>query len=367
MAEFTHTDREHMARSLALAERGLYSTMPNPRVGSVIVKDGVVIGEGFHVRAGEPHAEVNALADARARGGDARGATMYVTLEPCNHHGRTPPCVDAVIEAGITRVVAAMRDPNPKQANGGDRLRAAGIDVAFGLLAAEASELNIGFVWRMTRGRPWVRAKLAASLDGRTALANGESQWITGAEARADGHKWRARACAILTGVGTVMQDDPQLTVRAIDAPRQPLRVIVDRHGQTSPSARVLADNNVLLVTAGERNAAWPGSLAVLTLPDANGRVDLPAMMRALAARGINELHVEAGAKLTGALLDAGLIDELLLYLAPALIGDPARGMFERAAPLTALRENDGLAWHSIERIGADLRVIARVLHEGGT
>ena len=354
-----------MARALALAGRGLYSTTPNPRVGCVIVKDGAVVGEGFHVRAGEPHAEVNALADAQARGGNAHGATMYVTLEPCNRHGRTPPCVDAVIEAGIARVVAAMRDPNPDQANGGERLRAAGIDVAFGLLGAEALELNIGFVSRMTRGLPWVRAKLAASLDGRTALANGESQWITGGEARADGHAWRARACAILTGVGTVMQDDPQLTVRAIATPRQPLRVIVDRHGQTSASARVLADNNALMVTAGERNAAWPEALAVLTLPDANGRVDLPALMRALAARGINELHVEAGAKLTGALLDAGLIDELLLYLAPALIGDPARGMFERAAPLTALSQKAGLAWHSIERIGADLRVIARVAQRG--
>jgi len=233
------------------------------------------------------------------------------------------------------------------------------------LLGAEAQELNIGFISRMTRGRPWVRAKLAASLDGRTALANGESQWITSAEARADGHAWRARACAILTGVGTVMQDDPQLTVRAVETPRQPLRVIVDRHGQTSPSARVLADNNAVLVTAGERNAAWPESLAVLTLPDANGRVDLPLMLRALAARGINELHVEAGAKLTGALLDAGLIDELLLYLAPALIGDSARGMFERAAPLTALGQKTGVAWHSIERIGADLRVIARVVQGG--
>ncbi len=367
MAEFTPTDREHMARALALAERGLYSTTPNPRVGCVIVKDGSVIGEGYHVRAGEPHAEVNALTDAHVRGGDPRSATMYVTLEPCNRHGRTPPCADAVIKAGIARVVAAMRDPNPEQANGSDRLRAAGIDVAIGLLGAEARELNIGFVSRMTRGRPWVRAKLAASLDGRTALANGESQWITGAEARADGHAWRARACAILTGVGTVMQDDPQLTVRAVETPRQPLRVIVDRHGQTSPSARVLADNNALLVTAGERNAAWPASLAVLTLPDANGRVDLPAMMRALATRGINELHVEAGAKLTGALLDAGLIDELLLYLAPALLGDPARGMFERGAPLTALRQKTGVAWHSIERIGADLRVIARVVQERGT
>jgi len=365
MTQFDATDREHMARALALAARGLYSTSPNPRVGSVIVKDGAVIGEGFHVRPGEPHAEVNALADARARGNDPRGATMYVTLEPCNSHGRTPPCVDAIIAAGVSRVVAAMHDPNPLQAHGGERLRAAGVDVAFDLLAADARELNIGFVSRMSRGRPWVRAKLAVSLDGRTALANGESQWITGTEARADGHAWRARACAVLTGVGTVLQDDPQLTVRAIATPRQPLRIVVDRHGQTPASARVLADTNALMVTAGERHAAWPAALEVLTLPDANGRVDLAALMRALAGRGINELHVEAGAKLCGALLDAGLIDELLLYMAPALIGDPARGMFERAFPITSLGARTVLAWHGVERIGGDLRVIARLLRAG--
>src|SRR5260221_2148860 len=246
MQEFTAKDREYMARALALAARGLYTTTPNPRVGSVVVKDGVVIGEGFHVRAGLPHAEVNALADARVRGVDPRGATMYARWEPCTRHGRTPPCVDAVIAAGISRVVAAMRDPNPDQANGGERLRAAGIDVVFGLEEVAAREQNIGFVSRMTRGRPWVRAKLAASLDGRTALANGESQWITGPEARADGHAWRARACAILTGVGTVMQDDPQLTARSVDTPRQPLRVVVDRHGQMSPSARVVGGRDAL-------------------------------------------------------------------------------------------------------------------------
>ena len=364
-AEFTSLDREHMARARALAARGLYTTSPNPRVGSVIVKDGVVIGEGFHVRPGEPHAEVNALADARACGHDARGATLYVTLEPCNRHGRTPPCVDAVIAAGIARVVAAMRDPNPAQAHGGERLRAAGVDITFGLLEDEARELNIGFVSVMTRGRPWVRAKMAASLDGRTALASGESQWITGPEARADGHAWRARACALLTGVGTVLQDDPQLTVRAVDTPRQPLRIVVDRHGRTPASARVLADGNALIVTAGERNAAWPSALKVLALPDADGRVDLVALMRELAVRGVNELHVEAGAKLTGALVDAGLVDELLLYLAPALIGDPARGMAERHAPLASLAAKTPLAWHSVERIGGDLRVIARVLNAG--
>ena len=237
MAEFTATDRARMSRALALAACGMFTTTPNPRVGSVIVRDGAVVGEGFHLRAGEPHAEANAISDARVRGGDLHGATLYVTLEPCNRQGRTPPCVDAVIAAGIAKVVVAMRDPNPDQAHGADRLRAAGIEVAIGLLEDEAREINIGFVSRMTRGRPWVRAKMAASLDGRTALASGESQWITGEQARADGHAWRARACAILTGVGTVMQDDPQLTVRAVATPRQPLRVIVDRHGQTSPSA----------------------------------------------------------------------------------------------------------------------------------
>lgn len=367
MSAFTPQDHEYMGGALELAARALYTTTPNPRVGCVIVKDGVVIGEGFHLRPGGAHAEVNALADARARGNDPRGAVMYVTLEPCNAHGRTPPCVDAIINAGIARVVAAMRDPNPHQAHGGDRLAAAGIDVTFGLLESAARELNPGFVSRMTRGRPWVRAKLAASLDGRTALASGESQWITSAQARADGHAWRARACAVLTGVGTVLQDDPELTVRAVETPRQPLRVIVDRHGQTPASARVLAGGNALIVSAGARNAAWPSALEVLVLPDANGRVDLAAMMQALAARGINELHVEAGAKLTGALLDAGLIDELLLYMAPALIGDPARGMFERAAPLAALGARTRVAWHGIERIGDDLRVIARTLPTGAT
>ena len=364
-AEFTSPDREHMARALALAARGLYTTSPNPRVGSVVVKDGVVIGEGFHVRPGEPHAEVNALADTRARGHDARGATLYVTLEPCNRHGRTPPCVDAIVAAGVARVVAAMLDPNPAQANGGERLRTAGVDIAFGLLEDDARELNIGFVSVMTRGRPWVRAKLAASLDGRTALVSGESQWITGPEARADGHAWRARACALLTGVGTVLQDDPQLTVRAIETPRQPLRIVVDRHGRTPASARVLADGNALIVTAGERNAAWPSALEVLALPDADGRVDHAALVRALAVRGVNELHVEAGAKLTGALVEAGLVDELLLYVAPAMIGDPARGMVERRAPLESLAAMTPLAWHSVERIGGDLRVIARVLNAG--
>ena len=285
---------------------------------------------------------------------------MYVTLEPCNHRGRTGPCVDAVIAAGIARVVAAMRDPDPDAAGGAARLRAAGVAVEFGLEDAAAFDLNVGFVSRVTRGRPWVRTKLAASLDGRTALQSGESQWITGAEARADGHAWRARACAILTGVGTVLQDDPQLTVRAVATTRQPRRVIVDRHGQTPASARILAGDGALIVTAGERNPAWPANVETLALPDARGRVDLDAMMAALAARGVNELHVEAGAKLNGALLDAQLVDEILLYVAPTVLGDPARGMFERAAPLASLAARSDFAMHDVQRIGSDVRIVAR-------
>ncbi len=282
MTAFSDADRAHMARALVLAERGLYTTTPNPRVGCVIVKDGAVIGEGWHERAGEAHAEVNALADARSRGHDPRGATLYVTLEPCNHAGRTPACTDAVLAAGVGRVVAAMADPNPEAADGAARLRAAGIAVDVGLFADEARELNIGFVSRVTRGRPWVRMKAAASLDGRTALASGASQWITGEAARADGHRWRARACAILTGIGTVRQDDPQLTVRAIATPRQPRRIVIDRHGETPPSAKVLAGDGALVVTAGERNPLWPSGVEVLALPDAARRVDLAALMHAL-------------------------------------------------------------------------------------
>ena len=359
-ARFTDDDRRHMARALALAERGLYTTTPNPRVGCVIARDGVVLGEGYHERAGLAHAEVAALADAKAHGHDVRGATLYVTLEPCNRHGRTPPCVDAVLAAGIGRVVAAMQDPDPGQ-RGGARLQGAGVRFDVGLLETEASALNVGFVSRVTRGRPWVRTKLAASLDGRTALSSGESRWITSAAARADGHAYRARACAILTGLWTVLHDDPQLTVRDVATPRQPLRVIVDREARTPAGARVLQDGNALVVTTGPRNAAWPSTVEAIALADADGRVDLVAMLRALAARGVNELHVEAGARLNGALLQAGLIDEVLIYLAPALIGDPARGMFQRAAPLAALAERVHLAWTSVDRVGEDLRIVARV------
>jgi len=350
-----------MARALALAAHGLYTTTPNPRVGCVIVKGGCVIGEGWHERAGGAHAETAALADAHAHGHDTRGATLYVTLEPCNHHGRTPPCADAVLGAGIARVVAAMQDPHAGHGGGGERLRGAGVRVDVGLLGDEALALNAGFVSRLARGRPWVRTKLATSVDGRTALASGESRWITGSAARADGHAWRARACAILTGVGTVLHDDPQLTVRDVKTTRQPLRVVVDRHADTPPGARVLAGEPTLVVTAGTRNPAWPVTAQWLALPDGAGRVDLAGVLRMLAAREVNEVHVEAGAKLNGALLQAGLIDEVLIYVAPSLIGDPARGMFELAQPLAALAQSVALEWQSIERIGDDVRFLARV------
>lgn len=359
-------DREYMARALALAARGLYTTTPNPRVGCVIAAAGRILGEGFHARAGEAHAEVAALADARARGNDVRGATLYVTLTPCDRFGRTPPCVDAVAAAGIARVVAAMSDPMPGQGGGIARLRAAGIEVEVGLREDEARELNLGFESRMVRGRPWVRVKIAASLDGRTALESGASQWITGAAARADGHRWRARACAILTGIGTVRHDDPQLTVRAVETPRQPLRIVLDRHAETPPGARVLARTdalaarNVLMVTAGGRHPGWPDDVEVLEFPDRDGRIDLATLLSELGRRGINELHVEAGARLNGALLGAGVVDELLVYLASSVIGDPARGMFGRAVPLASLERRQVLRFVAVDRVGEDLRIVAR-------
>jgi diaminohydroxyphosphoribosylaminopyrimidine deaminase/5-amino-6-(5-phosphoribosylamino)uracil reductase len=361
MTEPTASDRAHMKRALELAERGLYTTTPNPRVGCVIVKDGAVIGEGWHERAGLAHAEVNALADARARGHDPRGATLYVTLEPCNHAGRTPACTDAVLAAGIARVVFAMRDPNPSAAHGARRLAEAGVRVEEGLCEREARELNPGFVSVQTRGRPWVRMKVAASLDGRTALANGESRWITGEAARSDGHRFRARACAVLTGIGTVRSDDPELTVRAVATTRQPRRIVVDRNAEMSPTAKVLQGEGALVVTAGARNPSWPASIESIALPDAAGKVDLAAMLRDLARRDVNELHVEAGAGLNGALLAAGLVDELLLYVAPSILGDPARGIADFPGGLAALSARVPFTLHDVARIGDDLRIIARI------
>ena len=340
-----------MARALALAERGLYTTTPNPRVGCVVVADGAVIGEGWHERAGAPHAEVLAL-----RGVDAVGATLYVNLEPCNHHGRTPPCVPALVKAKVARVVAAMRDPNREAAGGAEALAAAGIRFEHGLLEDEARELNIGFVSRVTRGRPWVRMKIAATLDGRTALADGRSQWITGSEARRDGHRWRARASAILTGIGTLRADDPQLTVREVETPRQPLRVIIDSRLETPRGARILQGERVL-VFAG-REGALPNA-EVIALPNPQGKVDLPRMLEVLAQRGVNELHVEAGLRLNGSLVREGCVDEFLLYLNPSFLGDGAQGMLDLPA-LASLDARLRLRVTSLERLGDDLRLLAR-------
>lgn len=359
---FTAADHAYMAQALRLAERGLFTTTPNPRVGCVLVKDGLVVGAGWHEKAGEPHAEPLAL---RQAGEAARGATAYVTLEPCSHHGRTPPCADALIAAGVSRVVAAMTDPNPLVAGQGlEKLKAAGIEVASGLLESEARELNIGFVSRMTRGRPWLRLKAAASLDGKTALNNGQSQWITGPEARQDGHRWRARACAILTGIGTVRDDDPQLNVRDVDTPRQPLKVLVDSRLEVSPKAR-LFDGAPVLVACAVEDAARVADLQargaeVLVLPNAQGKVDLAALLQALGQRGINEVHAEAGFKLNGSLLAEGLVDELLLYLAPCLIGDSAQGMFN-LPELAGLADKRTLQWRDVRQVGQDLRLIARL------
>lgn len=351
-----------MARALRLARKGLFTTTPNPRVGCVVVKDGAIAGEGWHARAGEPHAEIHAL---NAAGIAARGATAYVTLEPCSHHGRTPPCAGALVAAGVARVVAAMRDPNPQVAgNGLEQLRAAGIDTADGLMEAEARELNLGFVSRMERGRPWVRLKLAASLDGKTALDNGRSQWITGIDARRDGHAWRARACAILTGAGTVRDDDPQLTVREVATERQPLRVVVDSHLETPATARILDGGNTLVAAAvqdGAKLAALRAAGAeVVVLPNPQGKVDLPRLLRLLAERGVNELHVEAGHKLNGSLLREGLVDELLLYFAPTLLGS-GREMFP-LPPLTDLAGRRDLRIVDMRRVGNDIRMLARPL-----
>lgn len=361
MSNFSADDVRHMVHALRLARRGLYSTDPNPRVGCVLVKDGVVVGEGWHERAGGPHAEIHAL---NAAGSRADGATAYVTLEPCCHHGRTPPCTRALIRAGVTRVVAAMPDPNPRVAGQGlAELEHAGIRVAAGLLPADAGRLNPGFVSRMQRGRPYVRVKLAASLDGRTALANGESKWITGTAARADVQRLRARSSAILTGVGTVLADDPSLTVRDIEVPQQPLRVIVDGHLSLRPDARLFAlPGRTLVVTTEDSDDYAEPLLAagaeVMVLRAGPDRVDLPLLMAALAEREVNELLVEAGATVCGALLDAGLVDELVVYLAPHLLGGNARGMFNIPG-LETMADRVALDIQDIRAVGRDWRVTA--------
>ena len=344
-----------MARALELAGKGLYATTPNPRVGCVLAQGEAVVGEGWHEKAGGPHAEVVAIAQAGAR---AAGATMYVSLEPCNHQGRTPPCAGLIEKSKINRVVAAMLDPNPDAAHGGARLTAAGIGFEHGLMEAEARELNVGFVSRVTRGRPWVRMKIAATLDGRTALADGRSQWITGPEARKDGHRWRARACAILTGIGTVKADDPRLTVREMETPRQPLRVIVDSRLETPEDARILEGGGVLIFCAVESSRKLNAEIQIL--PNPHGKVELPKMLEELARRGVNELHVEAGFRLNGSLVREGCVDEFLIYLNPSLLGDQAQGMVDLPG-FGDLEERPKLKIQSLERVGDDIRILARL------
>ena len=356
-----------MRLALELAAEAIGVSDPNPRVGCVILgRTGLILGQGSTQEAGGPHAEVVALRSAAARGAAVEGATVVVTLEPCAHHGRTPPCAEALVAAKVGRVVYAIDDPNPLVAGAGAaHLRAAGIAVEAGSPEhAEASrELNIGFFSRMQRGRPWLRLKAAVSLDGRTALPHGTSQWITGEAARADGHAWRRRAGAVLTGVGTVLDDDPRLDVRLVPIRLQPLRVVVDSRLDMPTAARILQPPGRVLVYAAAPEAAKRRALEALgvevaELPNPGGKVDLAAMLADLAKRGINELHVEAGHKLNGSLLREGLVDEFLVYMAPKLLGVGRElALF---GPLSSLAAAPAMRWTSVERIGDDLRLIAR-------
>ena len=364
------TTAHFISQALGLAAQALFLSNPNPRVGCVITsRTGEIVGKGSTQRAGGPHAEIMALRDAQARGHDLQGATAYVTLEPCSHHGRTGPCCDALIAAGITRVVASLADPNPLVSGQGfARLRAAGVEVLVGDGAQESFELNIGFFSRMVRKTPWVRMKMAASLDGTTALPNGESQWITSSAARADGHAWRARACAVLTGIGTVLEDNPRLDVRDVATPRQPHVVVVDSQLQTPPDARLLiAGRACYIYCAAPNDTAFQArkqalesqGAVVVELPNAHNKVDLSAMLADLASRGVNELHVEAGSKLNGSFIREGLVDEMLVYLAPCMLGEGLA--MAHFGPLTQLDQGLSLDFKSVEKIGPDVRILARV------
>jgi diaminohydroxyphosphoribosylaminopyrimidine deaminase/5-amino-6-(5-phosphoribosylamino)uracil reductase len=367
VSSFDAQDQAFMARALVLATNGLATAHPNPRVGCVLVRDGAIVGEGWHAQAGGPHAEAMALANLQS---SAVGATAYVTLEPCNHHGRTPPCTDALIKAGVKRVVYAVDDPNPLVNGGGARaLRAAGVQVASGLLAAEATELNAGFIKRMRQALPLVRVKLAMSLDGRTALSDGRSKWITGEAARLDVQHWRARSSAILTGIGTVLADDPLLSVRPAGAAvRQPARVILDSELRTPPQARILAGAaaaNVWIFTTStdaKRIAALQARGARVEPAGRDGPVELAQVLRALAQAGMNEVLVEAGATLAGALIQQQCVDELLLYVAPLVLGDHARGLLRMPEPLS-LAQAQRFEVFETSTVGADQRIRLRVVH----
>jgi diaminohydroxyphosphoribosylaminopyrimidine deaminase/5-amino-6-(5-phosphoribosylamino)uracil reductase len=363
---FSAQDIAFMQQALGLARDAIYLTSPNPRVGCVIVgADDAVLGSGHTQRAGEAHAEVMAIRDAHTKNNDIKGATAYVTLEPCSHQGRTGPCCDALIHAGLARVVVAIQDPNPQVAGQGiARLRAAGLQVDVDLMDKEAHELNIGFFKRMTHGTPWVRMKIAASLDGQTALENGISQWITSGSARDDGHAWRARACAVLTGIGTVLEDDPQLDVRALPTPRQPTLVVMDSRLETPLTSKLFAPQRPVWIycatdNAERRQALEAKGAQVICLPNQTGKVDLAAMLKDLGQKQINEVHVEAGHKLNGSLLREGLVDELLTYIAPKLMGQ-GRGM-TNLGPFTTLDDAKALWFHEVTKIGHDLRILARL------
>ncbi len=372
-------DYRYMARAIQLADRGRYTTHPNPRVGCVLVKNDQIVGEGFHRRAGEPHAERNALAMA---GDQARGATAYVTLEPCCHHGRTPPCSDGLIEAGVSRVVVAIQDPNPRVAGKGiAQLQQAGIPVDQGVMTREAMALNPGFIKRMVAGKPFVRCKLAMSLDGRTAMANGESKWITGDAARLDVQRLRARSDAIVTGIGTVLADDPSLNVRlrATELPGvesdddrlQPLRVVLDPELQMPVTSRMLTlPGNTLIVTASEderlRAELQSAGTEVILLPHPNGHVELSVLLETLANRDINEVLIESGPTLAGAAVAAGWVDELVIYAAPLLMGSDARGLLNMPG-LVAMKDRIELEIQDLRMVGQDMRITARPVADSTT
>ncbi|ASK26843.1 bifunctional diaminohydroxyphosphoribosylaminopyrimidine deaminase/5-amino-6-(5-phosphoribosylamino)uracil reductase RibD [Neisseria chenwenguii] len=359
---FTPLDTQMMQNALALARLGRFSTSPNPRVGCVIARGGQVVGQGFHVRAGEPHAEVHAL---RQAGNAAKGATAYVTLEPCSHYGRTPPCAQALIQAGVARVIAAMVDPNPQVAGKGlAMLEAAGIQTASGLLEAEARELNRGFLSRIERGRPFVKLKCAASLDGKTALSDGRSQWITGEAAREDVQVLRAESCAVLTGVGTVLADNPRLDVRSFPTLRQPARIILDSRLQTPLSSRLVSDGIAPTVIAtlesdeGRLKNYRDRDHVRIIRPSENGRgrIDLADLLNRLAAEGIGELMAEAGATLASAFIEADLVDEIVLYQAPKILGNPGRGLFTLPEKPAALAGESRWRTHAVEMLGQDVK-----------
>jgi diaminohydroxyphosphoribosylaminopyrimidine deaminase/5-amino-6-(5-phosphoribosylamino)uracil reductase len=359
MRLFAQQDAVYMARALNLAKRGFYTTKPNPRVGCVLVRNDVIIGEGWHVKAGLGHAEIEALKDVP----DAKGATAYVTLEPCSHHGRTPPCCEALIKAGITRVVAAMQDPNPQVSGRGlEKLKAAGINVVCGVLEEDALALNRGFVKRMTKNRPFIRSKLAMSLDGRTAMASGESKWITSAEAKADVHKLRAESSAILTGINTVLADNPALTARIDMDVVQPVRVVLDSQLKMPITAHMasLPGRNLILTCSPDKNRQQilqKAGFEVYRLADKNCRLDLHEVMIFLASQQINEVLVEAGSILNGALLAEGLADEYVIYIAPCILGDQGRGLFNMPG-IQQMADKKNLKLCDVRQIGQDLKLI---------